>query len=71
MEKDWVPLYRSSSPTELEIIRSMLDSHEIAAVVLNQRDSSYLAFGEATLLVRNVDYVRARGLLDKHMSDES
>lgn len=44
----------------------MLESHGVACILLNQRDSSYLSFGEVKLFVKNTDFVQARGLLDKN-----
>lgn len=65
MEKGWVALKSSESPEEMEILKNMLQSHGIPGIVLNQRDSSYLSFGEVTLYVKNTDFIRARGLLDQ------
>lgn len=64
MEKGWVALQSSASPEEMEILKTMLESHDIPTILLNQRDSSYLSFGEVTVYVRNTDFVRARGLID-------
>jgi hypothetical protein len=73
MEKDWLPLHRSSNPVEIEIIKNMLHEHSIGAIVINQQDSSYLAFGEATLYVQNTDYLRARDLIERqqHNNEDS
>lgn len=68
MEKDWVKLYSSSSPEEVEIIKNMLEEHGVAAVVINQRDSSYLSFGDAALFVKNTDYLKARDLVERGSS---
>ncbi len=64
MEKGWIALKTSAPPEQLEILKNMLESHGIPAIVLNQRDSSYLSFGDATLYVKNTDFIRARGLAD-------
>lgn len=69
MENEWVPLHRASSPEEIEILRTKLESHGIGSVALNQRDSAYLSFGDVTLYVKNTDFVKARGLLDNQHSD--
>lgn len=65
MEKGWVALKSSASPEEIEIMKNMLESQEVPCIVLNQRDSSYLSFGEVTLYVRNTDFIKARGLIDQ------
>lgn len=65
MEKDWVKLYSSTSPEEVAIMKNMLAEHDIAAIIMNQRDSSYLSFGEVILYVKNTDFIKARGLIDR------
>jgi len=65
MEKGWVKLHSSSSPEKMEIMKSMLESNGIPCIAMNQRDSSYLSFGDVTLYVKNTDYIRARGLIDQ------
>lgn len=65
MEKGWVALKSSTSPEEIEIMKNMLESQSVPCIVLNQRDSSYLSFGEVTLYVRNTDFIKARGLIDQ------
>ena len=51
----------------MELRRAVLEQHEIPAVVLNKRDSSYL-FGFVELLVQDEDFDRAKAAL---MSDAS
>jgi hypothetical protein len=46
----------------VDLRRSVLEQHEIPAVVLNKRDSSYL-FGFVELLVQNEDLDRAKAVL--------
>jgi hypothetical protein len=45
MEHNWTKVFTTTNPIEAEIILSMLQEHDIEAVEMNKRDSSYLAFG--------------------------
>ncbi|AMS26030.1 hypothetical protein AEM51_02375 [Bacteroidetes bacterium UKL13-3] len=45
MEHNWTKVFTTTNPIEAEIILSMLHEHDIEAVEMNKRDSSYLAFG--------------------------
>jgi hypothetical protein len=64
MEKGWTPLISSNSPSELQVVKGMLEVHGIAAVIMNKRDSSYLSFGDGTLYVKNMDFIKAKNLID-------
>ena len=46
----WVIVYSDGFPPAVELRRAVLEQHQIPAVVLNKRDSSYL-FGFVELLV--------------------
>jgi len=63
----WSVVYSDAFPPAVELRRAVLEQHEIPAVVLNKRDSSYL-FGFVELLVQDEDFDRAKAAL---MSDAS
>ena len=63
----WGVVYSDGFPPAVELRRAVLEQHEIPAVVLNKRDSSYL-FGFVELLVQDEDFDRAKVAL---MSDAS
>ncbi len=63
----WSVVYSDGFPPAVELRRAVLEQHEIPAVVLNKRDSSYL-FGFVELLVQDEDFDRAKAAL---MSDAS
>lgn len=50
-DKNWSLVYTTSTPIEAEIVKQMLESNGIEAVVLNKHDSSYQTFGEAEVFV--------------------
>jgi len=45
------------------VARQVLEEGGIEAVVINKRDSSYLAFGEAEVYVKQDDVIRAKKLI--------
>lgn len=47
----WHKLYSTRNYAEANIIKGMLEENNIAAVVLNKMDSSYLAFGDIEIYV--------------------
>jgi len=66
MEKDWKIVYSSENPLNSEIIKQMLEENGIHAVVINKRDSSYLAFGEAEVFVSEYDEESALKLISEN-----
>lgn len=58
----WTVVYSDGFPPAVELRRTVLEGHEIPAVVLNKRDSSYL-FGLVELLVQDEDAERAMEIL--------
>jgi len=58
----WTVVYSDGFPPAVELRRTVLESHDIPAVVLNKRDSSYL-FGLVELLVQDEDADRAMAIL--------
>ena len=51
MEKNWINIFSSANPIEVEIIKQMLAENNIVAVVLSKQDSSYNMFGTIDLYV--------------------
>ncbi len=63
MEKGWEKIFTTSQPYQAEVARQVLEEGGIEAVVINKRDSSYLAFGEAEVYVKQDDVIRAKKLI--------
>ena len=51
MKKNWINIFSSANPIEVEIIKQMLEENNITAVILNKQDSSYNMFGAIDLFV--------------------
>lgn len=55
MENNWVKVYTTSDPVTAEILKQGLIEHDIAAVIMNKKDSSYQTFGLIEVLVNHKD----------------
>jgi type III secretory pathway lipoprotein EscJ len=62
----WKVIFSTVSPHEAEVVRSMLEAHDIHAVVMDQRSSPYPHVGETELQVPQDDVMRALYLVRKH-----
>ena len=63
MEKDWVIAKSFSKAYLADIAIEVLKDNGITAVVLNQKDSSYLAFGDIDVYVHIDNEEKAKELL--------
>ena len=59
MNSDWVVAYSSSDIFKAEIIKNMLLSNNIDAILMNQKDSSY-HFGVAEVYTKKEDTEKAK-----------
>lgn len=61
MENNWIKVFSTTDAYTAEILKQGLIENDIAAVVMNQRDSSYQAFGTVHILVHpdNADKAEA------------
>ncbi len=64
MDGNWVKIYTTSQGYKAEIIKGMLQLHEIDAVIVNKKDSAYL-FGELEVYVQADDAIKATRLINQ------
>ena len=62
MEQGWVLAYTTNQMFNAELYKRVLGDHDIEAVIINKMDSSYRAFGEIEVYVRQDHIIRARKL---------
>jgi len=62
MEKGWIKVKTFAKPIEAEIVKQMLEENDVAAVLLNKQDSSYL-FGKIELYVHEANEAIANVLM--------
>jgi predicted Fe-Mo cluster-binding NifX family protein len=63
MEKDWVEIYSTTHEYKASMAKDLLENEGIKAVILNQHDSAYQAFGEFCVHVAKTDETKAVVLL--------
>lgn len=64
MSSDWEVVYSSSDVFRAEIIKNMLLSNNIDAILMNQKDSSY-HFGVAEVYTKKDDIVKAKKIISE------
>ena len=64
MNSDWVVAYSSSDIFKAEIIKNMLLSNNIDAILMNQKDSSY-HFGVAEVYTKQDDIEKAKKFISE------
>ncbi len=63
METNWLKIFTSTNYIQSEIIKQVLNEHQIDAVVLNKRDSSHGTFGHVEVYIHREDFGDAIELL--------
>ena len=71
MEKNWINIFSSANPIEVEIVKQMLDENNITAVMLNKQDSSYNLFGTIDLYVKEENKSIALQLINKRHNERN
>jgi len=69
VKKNWINIFTSSNPIEVEIVKQMLEENNINAVVLNKQDSSYNMFGTIDLFVNETEQETALQLINKQNNE--
>ena len=63
MEAGWTLIYTTTQSFEAEMIKQNFSNHNIEAVILNKRDSTYTTFGELEVYIRDEDKAEALNLI--------
>jgi len=63
MESNWIKVYTTEDPVTAEIIKQGLIENDIAAVIMNKKDSSYQTFGIIEVLVNQKDFDTAEAYI--------
>lgn len=68
---NWVVVYNSSNLNEVEIVKAVLEDHQIDAVIVNKQDTMHLNLinGATELIALHVnskDAIKAKHLITKH-----
>ncbi|MBN2214426.1 MAG: DUF2007 domain-containing protein [Bacteroidales bacterium] len=65
MEKDWIPIFRTTQNFKAELAKGLLEENDIEFVLLNKKDSSYpdLFIGYIEIFIKRDDAIKAKYLL--------
>jgi hypothetical protein len=63
MEKDWVIVYSTDKPFQVELLKLFLEDHDVETVIINKMDSSYKTFGDIEVYVRRDNILLAKKLI--------
>jgi len=65
---NWVIIYKSNNPNEVQIIKSLLENNEIEVVLMNKMDSmhTHLMNAELELHIKPEDVINAKYILSKN-----
>ncbi|MBA3649242.1 MAG: DUF2007 domain-containing protein [Chitinophagales bacterium] len=64
MDTEWIKVYETSKPHQAAMVQSILEEHNIKAVILNQQDSSYITIGEVAVYVSIEQAAEAYVIID-------
>ncbi len=65
MEKDWVKVYSSTLPYNVELVKQLLEQKDVGSIILNQQDSAYVSIGEIELYVKREQVILAKDIIAK------
>jgi len=71
VKRNWINIFSSTNPIEVEIVKQMLEENNINAVALNKQDSSYQMFGIIELFVTEDQLEIAKSLLKKSENERN
>ena len=64
MNNDWIEVYSTNDIFKAEVIKNMLLSNYIEAIIMNQQDSSY-HFGNAKIYTRKENISKAKEIISE------
>jgi anaerobic glycerol-3-phosphate dehydrogenase len=69
--KDWTTVYKSQISSRAEIVKGVLNEHEIEAVIVNKKDSTlHFSHGQIQVLVPNEKVISAKKIVEDEITFE-
>ena len=65
MEEGWKKIYSTDKPYQAEMAVELLDENGIIGVAFNKKDSTYLAFGNVEVFVKEADSDKAKEIINQ------
>jgi len=66
MDNNWQCIYFSNQMHKIEIVRAVLEDHDIKSVTVDKRDSSYISVGDIEVYVPNEDAILAKIIIEQN-----
>jgi len=66
MEQGWVKIYTSDLDFKANMVSTVLKDHDIDVIIMNKKDSSYLAFGAIELYIHQANFDKAIEIIIKN-----
>lgn len=60
---NWVAVFETDQAYRAEMVKDILCDHNIEAIVLNQKDSSYIMLGSIRVMINQKDIEKATEIL--------
>jgi hypothetical protein len=64
MNNDWIEVYSTNDIFKAEVIKNMLISNNIEAIIMNQQDSSY-HFGTAKIYTKKENILKTKEIISE------
>jgi hypothetical protein len=69
-KEHWEKIYGTNAEYQAQILMALLEEEDIISIIINKKDSSYLAFGEVEVYVKSEDVLKAKQIATKLNKDE-
>lgn len=66
--ENWNKVFESPMQVRAEIVKGVLEEHQIQAVVLNKKETIYQIFGNYEVLVQQKDLIMANNLVQNEIT---
>jgi hypothetical protein len=67
---NWIKIHKTTSQFEATLIQRNLENNDIPCVIMNKKDSSYLAFGYLEIMVPEQYTTEAKELINNNSENE-
>ncbi|MEB2784677.1 putative signal transducing protein [Algoriphagus persicinus] len=66
--ENWNKVFESPMQVRAEIVKGVLEEHQIQAVILNKKETVYQIFGNYEVLVQREDLMLANNLIQNEIT---
>ncbi|WP_339867887.1 DUF2007 domain-containing protein [uncultured Algoriphagus sp.] len=66
--ENWIKVFESAQQVRAEIVKGVLEEHQIQAVVLNKKETVYQIFGNYEVHVQRENMIPANNLIQNEIT---